>query len=178
MNGKLQADISFELLQKIEARKTSTKKSKAAIITEALQEYFERLEKPEIERPFPPFHAMEEPVRVERAIKPQDDIVPPSGPASIAELFPDEPEADPAPALRNFTAAVHEDGREEELQKLKRRLAASRSGREIDELSKQIAQIEGARTIALLDAMPGPDPSYVASMEANERRRAAREQDA
>jgi DNA-binding transcriptional regulator GbsR (MarR family) len=61
---------------------------------------------------------------------------------------------------------------EAHLTELKARRDASRSGQEIDELTQQINRIEGARTLALLAALPGADPTYVAAREANERRQA------
>lgn len=89
------------------------------------------------------------------------------GPASPADLFPEDEEVPKStPALINVEHPVLTN--DSHLLVLKERLANSKSGKEIDELTREITRIEGARTLAILNALPGADPAYVASREANE----------
>ena len=184
---KLQTDIDYELIQKLEEHKAKTKKSKAAIVSEALREYFERQEDPEPPRPhiapvpelhtpvFPPYqpglmnatYTTSAGQRHPAVFDSETDTLH-IGQTAPADLFPEDPEdkAESTPGLKNVEPVVLTP--EQTLRRLKERLAASKSGQEIDDLTRQINQIESAQTVALLNALPGADPAYVASREANE----------
>jgi hypothetical protein len=167
---KLQTDIDYELIQKLEKHKVTTGKSKAAIVAQALREYFERQEDPE-----PTPHLAAVPARFRDASGQNHPAIYNSeastlqiGPAAPADLFPeDKPEGEEStPALRNVEPGVITN--DSELIGLRERLKTSKSGKEIDELTQKINQIETARTLAILNALPGADPAYVASRERGE----------
>lgn len=191
---KLQTDIDYELVQRLEKHKRETGMSKAAIVTQALREFLERQGPPEPDAALLPFRSETPggPERVETSYGPmpvhtssafsQSQIVLHSGPASVAELYPEGEEDTPAreprempklmetmtsPTLANLTHPAL--AAEQRLAELKERRNASKSGREIDELTEEINKIEAQMTMNLLNALPGADPAYVAAREAEER---------